>query len=204
MVCHADSPPPRRRRALLIGLAATVACLFAAPPPVAAQSGFTSVGDERPVGANRTGEPCRLRLVEARSEPNPYQRFALYCEGWTQPSGEIRRFRAAKGYPAERSLGADPGSVVLGADVSEAQVRATDLSHYRVAAFATHGLLPSELKCKSEPAIALTPPARSTASDDGLLDASEVAQLKLDADWVVLSACNTARPDGNGGAPPKP
>jgi CHAT domain-containing protein len=28
--------------------------------------------------------------------------------------------------------------------------------------------------------------------DDGLLTASEVAQLKLNADWVVLSACNTA------------
>src|SRR5262249_27754181 len=28
--------------------------------------------------------------------------------------------------------------------------------------------------------------------DDGLLTASEIAQLKLDADWVVLSACNTA------------
>jgi CHAT domain-containing protein len=30
------------------------------------------------------------------------------------------------------------------------------------------------------------------AEDDGLLTASEVAQLDLDADWVVLSACNTA------------
>jgi CHAT domain-containing protein len=95
-----------------------------------------------------------------------------------------------------RSLGADPGSVVLGADANEAKVRGTDLSQYRVITFATHGLLPGELKCKSEPALALTPPATSSAADDGLLDASEVAQLKLDADWVVLSACNTAGPDG--------
>ena len=38
----------------------------------------------------------------------------------------------------------------------------------------------------------LTPPGTPTKEDDGLLTASEVAQLKLDADWVVLSACNTA------------
>jgi CHAT domain-containing protein len=38
----------------------------------------------------------------------------------------------------------------------------------------------------------LTPPAQPSEEDDGLLTASEVSQLKLDADWVVLSACNTA------------
>ena len=38
----------------------------------------------------------------------------------------------------------------------------------------------------------LTPPDKATDEDDGLLTASEVTQLKLDADWVVLSACNTA------------
>jgi CHAT domain-containing protein len=95
-----------------------------------------------------------------------------------------------------RALGAPPESVVLGAQASETAVRAADLSQYRVIAFATHGLLPAELKCKAEPALALTPPATPTLSDDGLLDASEVAQLKIDADWVLLSACNTAAPDG--------
>src|SRR5207237_1241932 len=34
--------------------------------------------------------------------------------------------------------------------------------------------------------------------DDGLLTAGEVAQLKLNADWVVLSACNTAAGDKPG------
>ena len=42
----------------------------------------------------------------------------------------------------------------------------------------------------------LTPPAEGTPEDDGLLTASEVAALKLNADWVVLSACNTAAGDG--------
>jgi CHAT domain-containing protein len=95
-----------------------------------------------------------------------------------------------------RTLGAGPDSVVLGADATEARVRSTDLSQYRVIAFATHGLLPGDLQCKTEPALALTPPASASATEDGLLDASEVAQLHLDADFVVLSACNTAAPDG--------
>jgi CHAT domain-containing protein len=95
-----------------------------------------------------------------------------------------------------RSLGADASAVVLGGQVTETNLRTMDLSQYRVVAFATHGLLPGELRCKAEPALALTPPATASATDDGLLDAGEVAQLRLDADWVVLSACNTAGPDG--------
>lgn len=94
------------------------------------------------------------------------------------------------------ALGADRASVITGAGATERAVRSASLADYRVVAFATHGLLPGELRCKSEPALALTPPATATAADDGLLDASEVAQLELDADWVLLSACNTAGPDG--------
>jgi CHAT domain-containing protein len=103
-------------------------------------------------------------------------------------AGELRQIAQA--------LKAPESDVILGAQATEKRVRSTDLSRYRVVAFATHGLLPGELKCKGEPALALTPPATATADEDGLLDAGEVAQLKLDADWVVLSACNTAAPDG--------
>jgi len=52
----------------------------------------------------------------------------------------------------------------------------------------------------NEPGILLTPPAKGTPADDGILAASEVAALKLNADWVILSACNTAAPDGTPGA----
>jgi len=38
----------------------------------------------------------------------------------------------------------------------------------------------------------LTPPDTPSEADDGLLTASEIATLRLNADWVVLSACNTA------------
>jgi CHAT domain-containing protein len=50
----------------------------------------------------------------------------------------------------------------------------------------------------AEPALLITPPTSATEEDDGLLTASEVAQLQLDADWVVLSACNTAAASESG------
>ena len=84
------------------------------------------------------------------------------------------------------------------AAASETLVKATDLSLYRIVYFATHGLVSGEIAALAEPALALTIPKEPTDLDDGLLTASEVAQLKLNADWVVLSACNTASGDTPG------
>lgn len=95
-----------------------------------------------------------------------------------------------------RALKAPAASVVLGDRATEPAVRAAKLEDYRVIAFATHGLLPSDLPCEIEPALALTPPPQATDDNNGLLDASEIAKLKLNADFVILSACNTAAPDG--------
>lgn len=48
------------------------------------------------------------------------------------------------------------------------------------------------MRGNAEPGLILTPPETATPEDDGYLSASEIAGLKLDADWVILSACNTA------------
>jgi len=88
-------------------------------------------------------------------------------------------------------LGASSGDIYLGKAASEASVKGAPLADYRVVYFATHGLVAGDVKGLGEPALALTIPKDPTDADDGLLTASEVAQLKLNADWVVLSACNT-------------
>jgi CHAT domain-containing protein len=71
-------------------------------------------------------------------------------------------------------------------------VKIASLDQYRVIDFATHGLVAGEVNGLSEPALVLSLPEHPTADDDGLLTASRVAKLTLDADWAVLSACNTA------------
>lgn len=94
------------------------------------------------------------------------------------------------------------GYLLLRENATEGRLRGdAGLGRARVIAFATHGVLSGELTGLAEPALILTPPAEATATDDGLLTASEIASsLKLDADWVIMSACNTAGPDGRPGA----
>jgi CHAT domain-containing protein len=100
-----------------------------------------------------------------------------------------------------RVLDGGAGSLVLGRDATEERFREQALDKYRVLYFATHGLLPGELRCQSEPGLVLTPPAQapSDKARDGLLDASEIAALRLNAELVVLSACNTAAGGGKFG-----
>lgn len=82
--------------------------------------------------------------------------------------------------------------LLIGAEATETAVKQAPLEKARVIAFATHGLVGGALREVVEPALVMTPPRVPTALDDGLLTASEVAQLRLDADWVILSACDTS------------
>jgi CHAT domain-containing protein len=94
-----------------------------------------------------------------------------------------------------RALGADPArDVYLGAQATRQNVLGSDLATRRVVAFATHGLKPGDLPGLSRPALALAAP-KDTA-DSPLLVLDDVMTMKLNADWVVLSACNTASDDG--------
>ena len=97
-------------------------------------------------------------------------------------------------------LDADPDrDVFLGRRATEAAVKAADLEPYRVVSFATHGLVPGDLDGLTQPALALTAPELGgDTANDGLLTLDEVLSLRLDADWVVLSACNTGAADGSG------
>jgi CHAT domain-containing protein len=101
-----------------------------------------------------------------------------------------------------KSVGAGQADIKLGKAATVTAVKQAHLDQYRVVYFATHALVAGEVekfaKIKAEPALALSLPDKPTEQDDGLLKASEVAQLKLDADMVVLSACNTASGDKPG------
>ncbi|WP_380872080.1 hypothetical protein ACFB49_30250 [Sphingomonas sp. DBB INV C78] len=100
------------------------------------------------------------------------------------------------------SIGRSGAKLLLGRDASEAVIRSTPLEGFGVVVFATHGLVAGELSGYAEPALALTPPPVASSADDGLLSASEIALLRMRADWVILSACNTAADDGSPNAEP--
>ena len=97
------------------------------------------------------------------------------------------------------AFGKPDNALYLARRASESAVRSVDLDA-EVIAFATHGILAGEIGGTAEPGLVLTPPAKASADNDGYLSMSEIAGLKIDADWVILSACNTAAGDGSEGA----
>jgi CHAT domain-containing protein len=97
-----------------------------------------------------------------------------------------------------KAIGAGDGDIFLHKQASVQQVMTTDLSNRKVVMFATHGLVPGELNGLTQPALAMSSPDVTGDKDDGLLTMDKVITLKLDADWVVLSACNTAAGEGAG------
>ncbi|MCC5982281.1 MAG: CHAT domain-containing protein [Oceanicaulis sp.] len=163
-----------------IGVRAGAGCERAARPGGSAHRGGATRGV---FGADVTREGVFLADVEAVR--------ALSALPNTRP--ELVALAEAFGARADRDL-------LLGDAATEMQLRTmSDLANRRVITFATHGLIADELPGLTEPALVLTPPAEASDIDDGLLTASEIARdLTLDADWVILSACNTAAPGGAG------
>jgi CHAT domain-containing protein len=100
---------------------------------------------------------------------------------------------------AAELLRAAPSQVLLGAAFTADAVKRAALHEARIVHFATHALLPAELSCLPEPAILVSPPGGAASAEAAFLGASDVLRLRLDADLVILSACNTAGPGGGGG-----
>jgi CHAT domain-containing protein len=122
----------------------------------------------------RRGPPERLRLGLAQ------------LGRLDETAEEVRRI--AEFFPGAESR------LVLGEAATERGVLEARPDQYRTISFSTHALMAGELPGLTEPAIVLTADD-DDAPMDGLLTASDVATLELDADLVLLSACNTAAPD---------
>lgn len=176
-----------------------------------ATSPFLGVGD--PCIGARAGAGCE----RAPASSGPQQRGGSAARGVFNASvsgdgvflADVEAVRALSALPNTRpelvalaeAFGGQPQrDLLVGDGATETNLRrAADLQNRQVIAFATHGLIADELPGLTEPALVLTPPAMASDEDDGLLTASEIARdLTLDADWVILSACNTAAPGGAG------
>ncbi|WP_118857463.1 CHAT domain-containing protein [Sphingomonas mesophila] len=140
-------------------------------PRAAGQHLYLGLGDNAPATATFAADDC-----------------ALPAAAWSKP------IAAAELNLASRLLGAArPGatSVVTGAAFSDTALRdRRDLADYRIVHFATHGLLTSQRpRCAAQPALMTS---FGGEGSDGLLTFREIFDLKLDADLIILSACDTA------------
>ena len=146
----------------------------------------TSTEDSETLGSR--GVPIALRRSPARGVDS--SQLALLPR-LPETAEEIRSIALAMNADVTKA-------VFLGAQANEKTVRSVDLSKYRVIAFATHGLVAGDLEGLTQPALALTAPDVAKIDGDGLLTVDEILELRLNADWVVLSACNTGSGQGTG------
>lgn len=101
-----------------------------------------------------------------------------------------------------RAVGADPrADIIAGSQATRASVLSASSSGKMngtgIVMFATHGLAPDELPGLAQPALAMAKDA--SGSDLPLLTLDDVVGLRTNADWVLLSACNTSAAERAGG-----
>jgi CHAT domain-containing protein len=108
--------------------------------------------------------------------------------------GAVKELDGARGV-----LGASPGDELTGEAFTAQKVLEAPLKNYRILHFAAHALLPTDLRCQTEAAIVTSPPPGATDARGALLTASKVLGLDLDANLVILSACNSGGPGGGAG-----
>ncbi|MGY4466433.1 hypothetical protein ACVWWK_002115 [Bradyrhizobium sp. LB9.1b] len=155
---------------------------------------MTGFGD--PVFNPALEAPAERRAANGKAAARSIATIA-YTDFWR--GAGVDRARLAQALPqlpdtadelnaVARDVGAAEADIHLGRDASETTLKRAALAQYGIIYFATHGLVAGDIKGLGEPSLALSIPDQPTELDDGLLTASEVAQLKLNADWVVLSA----------------
>jgi CHAT domain-containing protein len=105
-----------------------------------------------------------------------------------------RPISAEELYAASRTIqgrGGDDTQIVTGQEFTDTAIKGRkDLDEYRIMHFATHGLVTAPRpECPARPALMTS---FGEEGSDGLLSFSEIYDLRIDADLVILSACDTA------------
>jgi CHAT domain-containing protein len=93
-------------------------------------------------------------------------------------------------------MGASQSDELVGPAFTANAVVRMPLKAYRTLQFSTHALLPAELRCQDQPAIVTSAPAGAADASGALLTSDRILGLDLDADLVILSACNSGGPGG--------
>ncbi|MFN7778670.1 MAG: CHAT domain-containing protein [Betaproteobacteria bacterium] len=167
-------------------------------PPTAAASGerLFMFADPDFSGTGASPTKCAWQPRAAPRSINQYFRTGGVDRSFVAALSPLPCTRI-EGEELRRQLG---GAVYFGREARESQLRlpqnAARLAQAEVVSFATHGLVAGDLG-QGEPALVLAAPLPTEKGDDGLLTASEILALKMSADWVLLSACNTASPDAS-------
>ena len=136
----------------------------------------------------------KLSTIEFRSVPETRDLPSAKLEDLPQLPGAGEEI-----YELARILDADmTRDVYLGDKASEENVKSAPLGNYNIIAFATHGLISGDLDGLHQPALALSSPSITGGIGDGILTMDEIMALRINAEWVVLSACNTGTSDSTG------
>ncbi len=151
-----------------------------AAPPSRAANDYLGFGQNAPVGT-----AALPTMVRSGADGDDSCGWALAA--WNRP------ISADELLTARQALERGPGAtdVVTGAAFTDTAIlQRPDLDQYRVVHFATHGLVtPPRPECPARPSL-LT--SFGGPESDGLLSFREIFDLRLDADLIILSACDTA------------
>ena len=141
---------------------------------------FLGLGEHQQPAASSDGRPINVGF----SCSVPYELLAKI-------SREFAPISKHELVVAANALGQPDAPMIVDAAFSDTALDTRgDLADYQVLHFATHGLAEGQWGCaKSPPALVAS---FGDANSDGLISFSEIARLRLNANLVVLSACDTA------------
>jgi CHAT domain-containing protein/tetratricopeptide (TPR) repeat protein len=195
----------RRHAVTVLPSVGAIATLRGLPPGDPKRRPFVGFGDPlfSETQAQRAGPaapPAPAAALASRGAPIRLRNLSIEHQNQT-PLGALPRLPdtadeiRSMAQAAKADIGRD---VFLGAEANTERVKKLDLTRYRIVAFATHGLVPGDLDGLTQPALALSAPEVAHVGGTGLLTMEDILALRLNADWVVLSACNTASGNGAG------